>query len=79
MALVTICGFPSSGKSTRARELESFLSSKISASAPGSSSSRLKIQTISDESLALSKLAYNGEPPPSEPSCCPSPSSEPDG
>lgn len=59
MALVTFTGFPASGKTTRARELEGFLQAKLAAAPPALA--RLKVIVVSDEGLELSREAYDGE------------------
>jgi protein KTI12 len=52
MALITITGFPSSGKSTRANEIKLFLEEKLQG---------LKnVLVISDDSLNIPRSAYNG-------------------
>lgn len=61
MAMVTISGFPSSGKSTRALELSKFFSQKIQESTLPSIK-KLKILIINDESLNISKSSYDGKP-----------------
>lgn len=58
MALVTFAGFPASGKSIRARELEGFLQTKLATSAPALA--RLKVIVVSDEGLELSRSTYDG-------------------
>ena len=58
MALVTFTGFPASGKSARALELEAFLQAKLAASPPALA--RLKVAMVSDDGLELSRSAYDG-------------------
>lgn len=53
MALVTLCGYPSSGKTRRAHELVALFESKIAAA-----SLPLKVVLINDESLNISKSSY---------------------
>lgn len=60
MALVTFSGYPASGKSTRAQQLASFLSQRL-AEDSNPSLKRLKVVVINDESLFLSKSAYDGQ------------------
>lgn len=60
MAFVCIAGFPCSGKSTRARELERFLLVRLADSPPALR--RLKVTIINDESLRLEKSVYDGAP-----------------
>ncbi|KAG2114295.1 chromatin associated protein KTI12 [Suillus discolor] len=51
MALITISGYPSSGKSTRAAQIHDFLSS--------ASSPQLKVKVISDDDLAVDRVSYD--------------------
>ncbi|KAG2155252.1 chromatin associated protein KTI12 [Suillus bovinus] len=51
MALITISGYPSSGKSTRAAQIYDFLSV---ASTP-----QLKVKVISDDDLAVDRVSYD--------------------
>lgn len=50
MALVTISGFPSCGKTTRSKQLQLLLQEKQS----------LPVVLVNDESLNLSRSAYDG-------------------
>ncbi|GAA5876196.1 hypothetical protein JCM1840_007068 [Sporobolomyces johnsonii] len=59
MALVTFCGYPSSGKSTRATQLAAFLSAKLAQPDIPPPLARLKLVLINDESLALDKSVYD--------------------
>lgn len=60
MALVTLVGFPSSGKSTRAQELSAFFAAKLALPTTPPAIARLKTVVINDESLGLSKSSYDG-------------------
>jgi protein KTI12 len=60
MAMITFSGYPSSGKSTRAKELSQFLESKLASPSCSPSTSRLKVVIINDESLGISKGSYDG-------------------
>ncbi|KAG2111312.1 chromatin associated protein KTI12 [Suillus discolor] len=51
MALITISGYPSSGKSTRTAQIYDFLSS--------ASSPQLKVKVISDDDLAVGRVSYD--------------------
>ena len=51
MSLITISGFPCSGKSTRAAEIKTLLERRL----PG-----LPVLIISDETQNITKLAYDG-------------------
>lgn len=60
MALITISGYPSSGKSRRAYQIKSHLESRLQD--PSYEGPKLKVVVISDESLHISRSAYNGSP-----------------
>jgi protein KTI12 len=60
MALITITGFPCSGKSKRAEQLKSQLESRIAD--PNYDGPNLKVVVLSDDSLNLSRTVYNGAP-----------------
>ncbi|KIK37903.1 hypothetical protein CY34DRAFT_15378 [Suillus luteus UH-Slu-Lm8-n1] len=51
MALITISGYPSSGKSTRAAQMHDFFSSDPSP--------QLKVKVISDDDLAIDRTSYD--------------------
>jgi len=58
MALITFTGYPCSGKSQRASQLKSYLESRFqSLEYEGP---QLKVVLISDDTLNLSRNAYNG-------------------
>ncbi|KAK4050750.1 kti12, chromatin associated [Microbotryomycetes sp. JL221] len=59
MALVTFAGYPCSGKSTRARQLQQFLETKLSLPSTSTSVKRLKIVLVNDETLGLDKSVYD--------------------
>ena len=61
MALVTFSGYPASGKSTRAQELSRFLTQRLGEESTNGTLRRLKVVVINDESLFLSKSAYDGQ------------------
>ncbi|KAF8161042.1 chromatin associated protein KTI12 [Crassisporium funariophilum] len=54
MALITISGFPSSGKSTRTTQIHDYIAQKIH-----QTDSSLKIHIISDDSLDISRDVYD--------------------
>ena len=58
MALVTITGYPSSGKSRRAAQLKSHLENRLQD--PNYAGPKLKVQIISDDDLNLERKVYNG-------------------
>ncbi|GAA5978293.1 hypothetical protein JCM21900_006525, partial [Sporobolomyces salmonicolor] len=59
MALVTLCGYPASGKSTRAIQLAAVLSAKLALPDVAPALARLKVVLVNDESLGLVKSAYD--------------------
>lgn len=58
MALVTISGYPCSGKSTRALKIKEAFEQRISD--PKYEGPINKVILISDDTLGLSREAYNG-------------------
>jgi len=58
MALVTIVGYPCSGKSTRAAQLASAFESKLSDS--NYTGPKLKVVIVSDQSNHVSRSVYDG-------------------
>lgn len=62
MALVTLSGYPSSGKTTRAKQLETYLNHRLSSPDCPRQLSKAKVLIINDESLSLSKTVYDGQP-----------------
>ena len=58
MALVTISGYPCSGKSKRVSELKAALESRLQD--PNYAGPQLKVKILSDEELYVSRDAYNG-------------------
>ena len=60
MALVTISGFPSSGKSTRAAQIKQFLEDKLGQ--PDYDGPALTVHVLDDDSLNLDRSVYNGRP-----------------
>ncbi|SCV71687.1 BQ2448_3275 [Microbotryum intermedium] len=59
MALVTFVGYPSSGKSTRAQELQQLLAAKLAHPSTAPHLAKLQVVVINDESLHISKGAYD--------------------
>jgi protein KTI12 len=60
MAMVTLAGFPASGKTTRAKELVAYLEHRLGDPSTVPSLARLKPVLINDESLSLDKSVYDG-------------------
>lgn len=58
MALVTITGYPSSGKSRRALQLKTHLESRLQD--PNYAGPKLKVQIITDDELNLDRNVYSG-------------------
>jgi len=58
MALITITGYPSSGKSRRAQQLKEYLESKLAD--PEYHGPTLKVVVLSDDDLNLSRSVYDG-------------------
>ncbi|CAG8635980.1 22_t:CDS:2, partial [Acaulospora colombiana] len=61
MALITISGYPSSGKSRRALQIKDDFEERIKS--PSYSGPINKVMVISDDSLGLSRDGYNAEKP----------------
>ncbi|BGP26622.1 kti12, chromatin associated [Rhodotorula toruloides] len=62
MAMVTVCGYPCSGKTARAHQLASFLEHRLNDPAtPARHRSASKVVLVNDESLGISKAAYDGQ------------------
>ncbi|PNY23771.1 Protein kti12 [Tolypocladium capitatum] len=55
MPLIVVTGLPTSGKSTRARQLHDYLAERIAAGDP----SRYRLHLISDDSLSISRAVYD--------------------
>lgn len=60
MSLVTISGYPSSGKTRRAQQLQLALESRLQD--PGYEGPPLKVKILSDDELNISRDAYKGPP-----------------
>lgn len=58
MALITVTGYPSSGKSKRAQQLKEYLEARLAGSEYHGPS--LKVVVLSDDSLSLSRSVYDG-------------------
>jgi len=58
MALITITGFPTSGKSRRAQQLKGYLESRLAD--PEYHGPTLTVVVLSDDSLNLSRSVYDG-------------------
>lgn len=60
MALITISGFPSSGKSRRALQIKAHLESRIQD--PNYLGPKLKVSILSDDELKIDRSVYGGTP-----------------
>lgn len=58
MALVTIVGFPCSGKSRRSAQLQAFFESKLQEA--GYDGPRLSVVVINDDGCHVPRLVYDG-------------------
>lgn len=63
MAMITLAGYPASGKTTRANELISYLERRLADPSTPPAFARLKPVPINDESLSLPKSVYDGPYP----------------
>lgn len=59
--LIILSGYPTSGKTYRAKQLHAYFQEKISSLPPSSPSSGLRVHLISDHSLAIQRSVYNLE------------------
>lgn len=59
MALVTISGYPCSGKSRRAQELRDYLNKRLSE--PSYDGPTFQLHVISDDSLSIGRNVYDGK------------------
>jgi hypothetical protein len=59
MALITITGYPSSGKSKRAQQLKEYLECKLAE--PEYHGPTLKVVVLSDDNLNLARSVYDGD------------------
>ncbi|KAF2015059.1 chromatin associated protein KTI12 [Aaosphaeria arxii CBS 175.79] len=59
MPLILISGYPSSGKTTRAVQLQQFFQSKIDAAPTDAHVARLKVHLINDQSLGVARSVYH--------------------
>ncbi|KAH6724594.1 RNA polymerase II Elongator complex associated protein-like protein Kti12 [Leptodontidium sp. MPI-SDFR-AT-0119] len=59
MPLIILTGYPSSGKTYRATQLQNYLTAQISNLPSSSPNSSLRVHLISDHTLAISRTVYN--------------------
>lgn len=63
MAMVTMCGYPCSGKSTRAQQLAAFFDRKLADPSTPTHLKPRRVVVVNDEALSISKHAYDGQFP----------------
>lgn len=63
MAMITVCGFPCSGKSTRAQQLANFVQAKLADPHCPPKHRARKVVVLNDESLGIHKHSYDGALP----------------
>jgi len=61
MALVTVSGFPCSGKTTRAREIAAYFEKRAAEVAAESGAAKYDVVVVDDESCHVTRAAYDGE------------------
>jgi len=61
MALITISGYPSSGKTRRAFQIKAHLETRLTD--PAYDGPKFKVSLLSDDTLNINREAYNGECP----------------
>ncbi|KAI1110273.1 chromatin associated protein KTI12 [Nemania sp. NC0429] len=59
MPLIIITGFPSCGKSTRAKQLHAHLAERIKAATPSGATPKYRLHLISDQTLSISRSVYD--------------------
>ncbi|KAI9046657.1 hypothetical protein LZ554_009398 [Drepanopeziza brunnea f. sp. 'monogermtubi'] len=59
MPLIILTGYPTSGKTHRAKQLQAYLTTHISSLPSTSPSSSLRVHLVSDHTLAISRSVYN--------------------
>ncbi|KAI1340475.1 chromatin associated protein KTI12 [Xylariaceae sp. FL0016] len=59
MPLIIVTGFPTSGKTTRAKQLHEYLSSRIQSTTSTGSAPKYRLHLISDQTLSISRSVYD--------------------
>ncbi|OTB08399.1 hypothetical protein M426DRAFT_317021 [Hypoxylon sp. CI-4A] len=59
MPLIIVTGFPTSGKTTRAKQLYSYLSERIQKESPSSTLPKYRLHLISDQTLSIPRSVYD--------------------
>jgi protein KTI12 len=60
MALVTISGFPCSGKTTRAREIAAYFEKRAAEVAALSATAKFDVVVVDDEGCHVTRASYDG-------------------
>jgi protein KTI12 len=61
LQLIILTGYPTSGKTHRAKQLQAYFADRIAALPSTSASANLRVHLISDHTLAISRTVYNLE------------------
>ncbi|KAI1638873.1 chromatin associated protein KTI12 [Biscogniauxia mediterranea] len=59
MPLIIVTGFPTSGKTTRAKQLHDYLTSRIQSATPEGATPKYRLHLISDQTLSISRSVYD--------------------
>ncbi|KAI0549465.1 chromatin associated protein KTI12 [Xylaria curta] len=59
MPLIIVTGYPTSGKSTRAKQLHTYLSERIKTVTPSGATPKYRLHLISDQTLSISRSVYD--------------------
>ncbi|KAI5928739.1 chromatin associated protein KTI12 [Camillea tinctor] len=59
MPLIIVTGFPTSGKTTRAKQLHEYLTSRIQSTTPEGATPKYRLHLISDQTLSISRSVYD--------------------
>ncbi|KAI2637388.1 chromatin associated protein KTI12 [Xylaria nigripes] len=59
MPLIIVTGFPTSGKSTRAKQLHTYLCERVQAETPSGATPKHRVHLISDQTLSISRSVYD--------------------
>ncbi|CAJ2506063.1 Uu.00g001930.m01.CDS01 [Anthostomella pinea] len=59
MPLIIVTGFPTSGKTTRAKQLHTYLTERIQTAPPSGSAPKYRLHLISDQTLSISRSVYD--------------------
>ncbi|TGJ78761.1 hypothetical protein E0Z10_g10007 [Xylaria hypoxylon] len=59
MPLIIVAGFPTSGKSTRAKQLHTYVSERIKNATPSGATPKYRLHLISDQTLSISRSVYD--------------------